>query len=117
MLAVMSVKQKETANIAGDWLYRGIAIYFLWNIYTDVQRTNNSSAVYQERLDRHEIRLNNIEQSLFAPVWKRDEKKREVSEKHAKDSKFLWEYTQENLADLNRLAESADSVLSKSNTN
>jgi hypothetical protein len=116
-MSLMSAKQKETAGIAGDWLYRAIAIYFLWNIYTDVQRTNSSSAVYQERLDRHEMRLNNIEQSLFAPVWKRDEKKREVSARHTKDTKFLFEYTQENLADLNRLGESADSVLSKSNTN
>lgn len=113
----MSVKQKETANIAGDWLYRGVAIYFLWNIYTDVQNSNKTAPVFQERLDRHELRLNNIEQNMFAPVWEKNDHKKQSSYQHQKDTKFLIEYTEANLASLNALGDRADSLLSHTQNN
>ena len=113
----MSAREKETANTAGNWLYRGIAIYFLWNIYLDVQSTNKSSAVYQERLDRHEIRINHIEQSLFTPAWDKPDKKHESSYKHQKDTKFLLEYTCENINSALAQLGTVDSFLDQTNSN
>ena len=78
----MSAKQKETANIAGDWLYKGLAIYFLWNIYMDVKQI----PVHEERLNRHELRLNNIEQNLLAPAWNKDRQKQQTSEEHTHET-------------------------------
>lgn len=116
-MRAMSAKEKETANTAGNWLYRGIAIYFLWNIYLDVQSTNKSSAVYQERLDRHETRLNNIEQSVFAPVWDRKDNRHQHSEKHNKDTKFLFEYTCENINSALAQLGAVDSFLDQTKSN
>lgn len=103
--------------MAGNWLYRAIAIYFLWNIYLDVQSTNKSSAVYQERLDRHELRLNNIEQNLFVPAYEKYEKRRETSLRDLKESEMIFNYTCDNIAGSIAQLGAVDSFLDQTKSN
>ena len=118
----MSDKQKNLASIAGEWLYRAIAVYFLWNIYTDVQSTNKLLPVHNTKIediekknDSQDQSIEKINKALFVPVFSLPDRKESVYI-HGLETKNLMDITENNIVDANNQLNYVDSMLNfKSN--
>lgn len=88
----MRAMSKETKDAAGTWLYRALAIYFLWNIYTDV----SSIDVIKSKVEKHDQEIAKLQEAVFTHAWIRRSTPEE-KRKHQKETKFLEEYTGENI--------------------
>lgn len=115
----MTKQIKEQSQGLGTWLFRGLAIYFLWNIYQDVAKIpliNHRLDAHDKVNDRQDDDIKTIRGAVFSPSWdaKNYEQKRQESIRHEKDTKFLLEYTDQNIADARKQMGVADSHI-KSN--
>lgn len=102
---------KDTKETTGTWLFRGLAIYFLWNIYVDTSKID----VIEQRLDAHEKEINGHERDIetlrgmvFSPAWEKQRRQQSLNEE-LKDSKFMLEYTDANIAASKELLGRVDS--------
>ncbi len=114
MFRRMVQKVKENGTPVGEWLYRGLAIYFLWNIYIDVKEIPVHSSqikTLQDKDAKQDDKLQKLEDVIFVPSW----------ERHIRKEAHLRE-TNKNIAETTELLAESDSVNSEadlflSNTN
>lgn len=106
-MRAMTKQIKEQSQGLGTWLFRGLAIYFLWNIYQDVAKIpliNHRLDAQDKVNDRQDEDIKNLRGAIFVPSWDSESyrQKRQESLKEKKDTKFLLEYTDQNIADARR---------------
>lgn len=99
----MSKAQKDAA---GTWLYRALAIYFLWNIYLDVA----SIDVIKSRVDKHETEIGKLQAAVFTTSILRRSTPAEVV-KHNKQTNQLQQFTESNIDSAKEQLNKVDSSL------
>lgn len=85
----MSKAQKEEV---GTWLYRALAIYFLWNIYLDVA----SIDVIKSRVDKHDTEIGELRAAVFTTSILRRSTQAERQE-HNRETDRLLKQTEQKL--------------------
>lgn len=101
----MSKAQKEEI---GTWLYRGLAIYFLWNIYLDVA----SIDVIKSRVDKHENEIGELRAAVFTTSILRRSTPAELKA-HNNETAKLQKHTEEIIDSAKNQITQVDSSLAR----
>lgn len=89
----------------GTWLYRAMAIYFLWNIYLDVSTID----VIKSKIEQHDREIDKLQNAVFTQIWIKRSTPVE-KERHRKETKMLEEITEDNIASAHTQMNEVDSL-------